>query len=452
MGIGHKIAQVTPFFIRHVMAHNNGPYERLLQDLRARPDIWIASQGEYMAWWDQRDQAELTVTISGGQGRLTTSLDKAVIEKFPGTFLDQSVCHLPETPYSGQVWITIHADVEKQALLAELLKREGVFNFRVANEGDFVLSQAEVGQTLDEIHERMDLGRVKPLEPLVLKIRQLVLDKLAAHNLPLFRIWYHPRLNGQVMQAVFSARYDVDRAISNLPAIRALEEKYDVSSTLYIRAWCPFYSEQAVKELVSNPWCSEIALHGEFITHADQFGGEVAAAVGEKEYLEQLSARSVTGVAMHGGELTLNKSERTDEGTQAAQFLYDTTVGPTRYYFPFKKIVHGQISPVYNFPHAMSDVSLFPFRPDKVTVNGKTHRTHSLSKTLGYLNEPTVRQYGRLFYETAVQVMQTIYGQNGVFVLTMHPSYFGFFSYLTRPKNWPPLLKFSLGYLKQSRQ
>jgi hypothetical protein len=96
-------------------------------------------------------------------------------------------------------------------------------------------------------------------------------------------------------------------------------------------------------------------------------------------------------------------------------------------------------------------VSLFPFRPEKVTVNGKTHRTHSLSKTLSYLNEPTVREYGRLFYETAVQTMEAVYAQNGIFVLTMHPSYFGFFSYLARPKNWTPLVKFSLGYLKQSR-
>jgi peptidoglycan/xylan/chitin deacetylase (PgdA/CDA1 family) len=451
MGIGQKIAQVTPFFIRHIMAHNNGPYERLLQYLRVRPDIWIVSQGGYMTWWSQREEAELTVTVSEGQCRMVTLLENAVIEKFPGTFLDEPVYNLPETTYSGPVWITIHQDVEKQDLLAELLKREGILNIRVASEGDFILSQSEVGQTLDEIHERMDLGRVKPLEPLVLKIRQLVLDKLAAHNLPLFRIWYHPRLNGQIMKAAFSARYDVDRAISNLPAIRALEEKYDVTSTLYIRTWCPFYTEQSVKELVSKPWCSEIALHGEFVTHADQFGGEVAAAVGEKEYLEQVSGRSVKGVAMHGGELTLNKSEQTDEGTQIARFLYDTTVGPTRYYFPFKKIVRGEVSPVYNFPHAMSDVSLFPFRPEKVTVNGKTHRTHSLSKTLSYLNEPTVREYGRLFYETAVQTMEAVYAQNGIFVLTMHPSYFGFFSYLARPKNWTPLVKFSLGYLKQSR-
>jgi hypothetical protein len=414
-----KLGQVARSIKKHIVMKNYRPYERILRHIRARGDIWMVSQGEYMTWWVRREDATLKITVSDGTCQVYTSLEGAVIEKFRGEFLDSSTLPIAGSAFSGEVWITIDAGLERKELLIELLRREGILNFRVARQGEIFLSQAEMGPILDTAHANL-CQRGRSFESDASAVRQIVIDKLAVHGLPLLRIWYHPRVDGVVTKAVFSPRYDVDRAITNLARIRALENRYSVSSTLYIRAFCPFYSDRDTGELPGMPWCSEIGLHGEFVTHARRYGGEFKAAVAEKEHLERVIGRPVLGVCMHGGERSANINDNTPHVVDEADFLYDTTSG-MHYYFPFKRAVNARLSQSYCLVHALSDIEV-----------------------------PADRRYSQALYEEAVAKMDEIYQQHGIFVMTLHPVYFGFFAYLLHPRNWTSLVKFSLRRFKQS--
>lgn len=417
-GLWPKLRGLQISLLRHLLAHNTRPYQQILYYIRSRPDIWIASQGEYIDWWQRREKASLKITVADGLCRVETSLNEAVIEQFPGQFLDSTSVACAGAKFSGEVWLTIDSTLEKKELLIELLKREGIMNFRVAATGEFVLGQADVGVLLEEIETKLS-QRGCLFEADVVAVRQLVLDKLAAYNLPLLRIWYHPRLNGVIPKAVFSVRYDVDRAITNMSQIRALELKYNAPSTLYLRTFCPFYGDQEIRHLASQPWCSEITVHGEFVTNARHYGDEFKAARAEKNHLEKLIGRPILGVSMHGGELAYNRSDNTAQAIEEAGFLYDTT--PTFfYYFPYRAIVNGQLSQSYTLCHTLSDVRMPP----------------------GW-------NYGRVFYEQAVARMNKIYEQHGVFVLLLHPIYFGLFSYLSQPKNLYRLIKFMIQLFKK---
>ena len=378
----------------------------------------MVSQGEYMAWWLKRENAILEITVSDGTCRAYTSLENAVIERFPGEFLDSPTIAYQGSGFSGEVWLTIDSELEKRELLIELLKREGILNFRIAEEGKFLLSQAEMGPLLEDIHIKLH-QRGRFFEEDVSAVRQVVINKLAVYNLPLLRIWYHPRVDGIVTKAVFSPRHDVDRAITNLARTRVLEKKYSVSSTLYLRAFGPFYGDQEIREAATVPWCSEVALHGEFVTNAHKYGNELKAAEAEKGHLERLIGRPILGVCMHGGELAFNTSESTRGVVQRAGFLYDTT-SRMQYYFPFKQVVNGQLSKSYCLVHALGDIKI-----------------------------PVSRNYGRTFYEKTIAKMDEVYEQNGIFVLMLHPVYFGFWAYLFKPRNWVPLLRFFSGYVRQ---
>lgn len=417
-----KVAGITPAILRHLICQNTRPYQRILQYVRARPDIWVTTQGNYMAWWREREKLRLSIHVSDGNCCVEVSSPHAVIEQVPGRFLTTEEIPCPASRYTGAVTITIDPALARKDLLVELLKREGILNIEMATGGAFHLSDAEVTPLLSKIEadliKRTPLAPGRPLEEDVQALRQIVQRKLAAYHLPLLRVWYHPRVNGIVPQAVFSPRYDVDRAITNLSFIRWLEQQYGVESTLYIRAFCPFYTDREVQDLVKSPWCSEIALHGEFVTNAKRFGCEGAAAKAEKEQLERASGRRVLGVGMHGGELSSNRSPHTNAAIHDAGLLYDTTPRPVDYYFPFRKYANGGFTTSYGLAHALSDINI-----------------------------PAGWRYGRRFYAETVAMMETIYRANGVFVLMMHPIYFGFLRYLARPKNLWRLLVFLVRYL-----
>ncbi|HEX9923115.1 MAG TPA: hypothetical protein VGD99_10665 [Anaerolineae bacterium] len=399
--------------------NNYRPYERILKHFKERGDIWMVSQGEFFSWWLARAEATLTITVQDGVCQLATSLEQAAIEQVPGQFLDSLTAPCPDTDFSGELWITIDCNIDEKELLTEILKREGILNYRFAAEGDFMLSKADMTPLLEEIKAKLG-QRGRLFEEDVVTIKQLIIDKLAARKLPLFRIWYYPRTNGVVNRAVFSPRYDVDRGITVLGRIRRLEEKYGVTSTLYIRAFCPFYTDQTVKELVSKPWCPEIALHGEFTTNARQFGSEANAAAAEKQHLEQLIGRPILGVCMHGGELSNNTNGHTANIIENVGLLYDTTQS-MHYYFPFRRLIDGRLTNSYCLVHATGDIHV-----------------------------PANRAFERLFFEETVATMNEIYAQNGVFVVMFHPVYFGFFRYLAHPKNWGPFVKFFRHYFNRT--
>jgi hypothetical protein len=396
---------------RHLMLRNYRAYERILKYIKARGDIWMTSQGEYMIWWQKRERATLRVTVSDGVCKAESCLENAVFERFPGEFTSSGVVECGECSFYGDVWLTVDSAIEKTDLLIEILKREGILNFRLAREGEVFLSSEEVAPLLFEIDAKLRERR-RLFEADISAVRQLIVDKLAERGLPLLRIWYHPIIDGTIIKAVFSPRYDVDRAITNVARIRRLEQKYGVKSTLYLRAFCPFYSDEDIQALASSAWCTEIGLHGEFARNARRYGGERSAAKAEKEHLEGLIGRPVIGLCMHGGELNSNVSEDTLEIVEKVGFLYDTTPG-MGYYLPYRPVVDGQIGRTYGLNHAFGDIKV-----------------------------PSGQNYEREFYRKVLEKMAEVCERNGIFVLILHPVYFGFLPYLVHPKNLVRLVEF----------
>jgi hypothetical protein len=406
-----KLRQLQRTLVRHLTMRDCRAYERLLKHVQARGDVWMTSQGTYVAWWQERGKSTLRVTVSDGVCRAESSLKNAAVEKFPGEFVPAGMVRCDGSSFSGEVWLTVDSTLEERELLIELLKQEGILNFRVARDGEFFLSRQEVAPLLTTIDAKLR-ERSRLFEADISLIRQLIVDKLAARGLPLLRIWYHPVIAGKVIQAVLSPRYDVDRAITNVARVRRLEQRYGVISTLYLRVFCPFYSDRDIRALARSAWVTEIGLHGEFVRNAGRYGDEFAAARAEKEQLERLIGRPVVGLCMHGGELTLNVSENTLDAVEQAGFLYDTT-SRMGYYLPYRPIVNGRMGNCYRLNHAFGDIKVSPGR-----------------------------NYAREFYEQAAEQMDRVYEQNGVFVLTLHPVYFGFSSYLLRPRNIGRLVRF----------
>lgn len=395
--------------VRHLTMRNYDAYEQVLKAIKARGDIWMVSQGEYMAWWQRRNEATLRITVTDGICQAESSLEGegAVFEKFPSS----GTAECENAQFSGEVWLTIDSTLEKREVLIEILKREGILNYRVAQDGDFFLSREEMTPLLSRIDTKLH-KQDWPLKIDINAIRQLIIDKLAEHGLPLVRIWYHPVIDGTIIKAVLSPRYDVDRAITNLSRIRALEQKYGVTSTLYLRAFSPFYSDRNIKALASSAWCTEIGLHGEFARNSRQYGDEFSAAGAEKQHLERLVGRPVVGVCMHGGEMTSNVNKHTTDVLEKTGFLYDTTPGMS-YYLPFRPIKNGEVRDIYLLNHVFGDIKV-----------------------------PSSRHYTRDFYEKVMEKMNKVYEHNGVFVLTLHPVYFNFFAYLFHPRNFARLVRF----------
>ena len=89
---------------------------------------------------------------------------------------------------------------------------------------------------------------------------------------------------------------------------------------------------QAVRRYLERMEGHEVALHGEFVTTAEQrFGSEEAAAMGEKEYLAGLTGQEVEGVCMHGGELRTNTSTRTRDAIEAHLTVVFTALAVARF-------------------------------------------------------------------------------------------------------------------------
>ena len=400
---------------RHLTMRSYEPYERLLSHLRERGDIWMVSQGEFLDWWLQRERATLRVVRAEGKVRAETDLEGAVIEKFPGEFLDsEQVAYETDRP-DGELVVTIDETLPRKELLVEVLKQEGILNFRYGTQGEVFLG-TELSPLLEEIEQKLEGVDGHLLLGDTARVRQRVVEQLA--GAPLLRVWYHPRVDGRVMRAVFSPRFDVDRAITNLQRIRELEQRYGTTSTLYVRAFCPFYSRRRVKSLARKDWCSEIGLHGEFVRNAAVYGDEVRAAQAERAEVEALTGRPIRGVCMHGGEgMGRGKcTEHTTTASDRAGFLYDTTTARPAF-FPSRRLVGGVLGSTFALGHTFCDIYA---APDE--------------------------RYAKEFYEGSLEAMDRIYAQNGVFILQLHPVYFGFLRYLLHPINWWPLGTFLVSF------
>jgi len=393
------------------------PYEKVLKEVKARGDIWMVSQGEYIRWWQRRDQASLKVIVSGGECTIGSNLAEAVFQKLPQEFLDSNKTSCNNGSFSGEVQFVIDVTLERKNLLIEALKREGIMNFTTGEGGEFFLSHE-----LDHVLERMEInlrrGEWRAYNQTIDHVRDAAVAKLAEYGLPLIRVWYHPRIDGKIIRAVFSPRFDVDRAITNMPKIRRLERKHDVSSTAYLRVFHPFYTDKEIRWLASLPYCGEIALHAEFTRHAQQYGSELAAAKAEKAHLERIVGRPVEGVSIHGGEVLSNMNQNSYRVMENCGFTYDTAHGPLPQYFPYRLLNEdGQLENTYRLRYHFRDIGV-PFD-----------------------------DYAEAFYKEAMRRLEEVLEHNGVLVLLLHPEYFGFFSYILNPRNLVRFTRFLPSYL-----
>ncbi len=120
------------------------PYERILQDVCAMEDLWVTTQGEYMQWWSEREALSFSVESSQGQCHVRASSPRAVIEHFPGKFLDSESIASPQATFTGECHITIDSGMRYKESLIEILRREGILNYQISDKGDFFLSSEEL--------------------------------------------------------------------------------------------------------------------------------------------------------------------------------------------------------------------------------------------------------------------------------------------------------------------
>jgi hypothetical protein len=407
-----KIRKITPAIKRHIKADNYQSYERILNYIFRKDDVWKVTQIEYALWWDKRSNTEMIVSVKDKVCQIKTKLNDAVIERYPGNYISTRMLRCPDTKFSGEVYITIDYKIPYKTFFIELLKREGILNYKFGNTGDFFLSYDELGPVIKKLQENFFRSSCRFSKENINYLLTLISNKLAKHYLPLLRIWYHPYINGKVMKAVFSTRFDVDRAITNLEKIKLLETKYNMSSTIYIRPTNPFYSENEILKFAKNNYFSEIALHGEFSVKNGSYNKQLQSAIIEKQKLEKLSKQKVFGISMHGGEFIRRKkrNDSTDKIIKSANFLYDTT-STEKEYLPSKKIINGKIYDIYNLCHSFSDV--------KIEAN---------------------KNYSSNLYAKTIEKFEEIYQNNGVFILLLHPVYFGFYSYIFKIKNLKSLI------------
>ena len=421
-----ELAVVKRALQRHFRPNSMPAYERVLQSITSRGNIWATSQGEYIAWWRKRRAASLKVWVSDGQIPADTELEGAVLERVPNQFFPcgkTCVCGSCDSQFTGEVQIVIDITLKHKELLVDALQREGILNISIGESGDFLLSH-ELDPLLDEMETHLRQQMFRQYDRDILEVRDAVAAKLAERGLPLIRVWYHPQINGHVTKAVFSSRFDVDRAITNMTQIVQTECKYGASSTLYIRTDQPFYGDADVVALDEQSRTHEIALHAEFATHAARYGSDIAAAQAERAHLERVIGRPVTGISLHGGELTSNRSSSVWEVIEHCGFAYDTSHGPTPYYLPYRRLnKEGRLENTYCLRCHFRDIDL--------------------------CEDPSGNGAKSDFYEHAVQVLDEVVEHNGIMVSLLHPMYFGFLKYLCCPRNLVRFAQFAPTYLRR---
>jgi hypothetical protein len=248
-------------------------------------------------------------------------------------------------------------------------------------------------------HQRFD-------EELLTQLRDVLREVHHSRGLPDLRIWTLPHREGRAYRVAVSTRYDVDKAIVNLPAIHALEQEFDLRSTVYLRPMGLFYGAREIRRYLEEMDGHEVALHGEFVTTAEShFKSEAAAAVREKELLSHLSGQEVEGVCMHGGELRTNTTPRTRDAIEAAGYRYETMYR-NRYYLPLHLPQDGTVRKTLSIGQHFADI----------TVPGRAEFPMQLRDS--FLNH---------FHKAAAV--------GGVFVPVMHPLYFNIGNYLRYPEN-----------------
>jgi hypothetical protein len=398
------------------------PYERVLSAISQRNDAWVVSQGEFIRWWHQRASSNLQINISNGTGHVSTDLSNAVIEVFPNEFHPSSSLEFacPNSTLNGPVLMIIDPKLKNKEIFEEVLRREGILNYAEGTTGKFFFSE-EVSPILDEIALMLKEDDLRLFEQSVIRVRKLIIDRLAEAGSPLIRIGYHPYINNRIIKVVVSPRHDVEREMSNMPDILDLEDRYHARSTLHLRSHSPFYGHAEIRDIMRHPACSEVALHGEFIGQASRFGGVLEATVSEKRRLEEITGYQVLGVSLHGGELLNNNTLEAKQAISKVGFLYNTSNGPTPYYFPYRLLIK----------------------------DGSFDETYQLNTNFGDIRIPYSKRYADDFFNEAMHQVEKASERGGILVMMLHPLFFDLFNYLIRPVNLIRLFRFLPTYLNR---
>jgi len=415
-GVVLNFSMIARVLARHRYMHDELPYRRLLEYAKALGPVWLATQRDVAHWWRMRNLARLKLEITG-PNRLTisTELPNGVVEVGGG--------ELHTLPYSISVSADARTDVKLPAphsqqlveFLEELLRHLGYAHVHIGNPG--TSSQTLTDCLRDLYRHALQHQRYEP--SLLKEVRKHIQDAHRAASLPDIRIWHWPANNKRAYRMALSVRFDVDKAIVNLPLIHSLEASFGLHSTVYLRPAGLFYGEREIRHYRLMNFPHEIALHGEFETTREILGStSLAAANYEKERLESFIGQEVFGVCMHGGELRSNTTPETRLVVESAGFDYDTLFR-NRYYLPL-------------------------FIP---TERG-TRRTLSIGQHFADISVPIDTHFTHHLTQAFKEHCDAAFAEGGVFVPVMHPLYFGVGSYLRHPTNMRRILTFLPRYIQ----
>ena len=298
-------------FLRHVDAHG---------------DAWKAPQREIAAWWEARGAAALDLRVAEpGTLRVSCALKDSVVE------IDGKELRVPPFTHPvsssippGAIEISYHCASMNQDFAREIFGHLGYGHIASAYLDDVAdIKMAALEPLLARLRDMANV-RQRYGEDDVASLRAAVRAAHASRGIPELRLWTLPHRDGRPYRVCVSPRFDVDKAIVNMPLIHELEGKYGMRSTAYIRPCGPFYGAREIRRYLERIGGNEIALHGEFVTTSRRFGDELKAAAGEKQLLEYITGREAAGVCMHGGEPGGNLSPNTRAAIEAARFAYET--------------------------------------------------------------------------------------------------------------------------------
>lgn len=400
---------------RHTFMRDRPVYEAFLQHIDSHDNVWKVPQGTIARWWESRQRAALEVSITeSGILRISCDLADGVIE------IDGKMLFMPPTDLSitssipaGPISITCASRMEDRDFLVELLRHLGYGHICVVRpDGESDILERQVTPVLRALREEVESKKRYESDTLH-RLRSLIAGAHHDRGIPDMRIWTLPHKNGRPYRVAVSTRYDVDKAIMLLPRIYDLEARYSLRSTAYVRPMGFFYGANDIRRYMNDTGDFEIALHGEFVTTAQRHqSDESAAAILEKQTLEEIIGGEVAGVCMHGGELHTNSTEKTPDAIDDAHYLYDT-IFQNGYYHPLRLMGTDGI-----------------------------RKTLSIGQHYADISAPPDSRFARHLLDGFITHFSNAERVGGVFVPVMHPLYFGFIRYLSNPVNLYRLTRF----------
>jgi hypothetical protein len=404
---------------RHRYMQDRPAYREFLEHVRDQGSTWLVPQAEIAEWWEDRQSAIVRCRYEDGTLILECDLERACVE------VDgERVLSLPAR-IDG--FPSADANLQMPAYDADLCSP-----FFEEVLGHLGYRHIEASPSLGE-DEPLAAASIRPLMEAMLTtarkhqrlperetglLRGALREAHQRRGLPDFRLWTLPAEAGRPFLSAVSSRYDVDKAIVNLPQIHDLEESFGLRSTVYLRPLGMFYGGREIRGYLDRVRDHEIALHGEFVSSAEErFGNEMVAATGEKQLLQSLTGREVLGVCMHGGELRTNTTSTTRDAIEDAGYRYETMYR-NQYYLPLH-----------------------------LPIENRVRRTLSIGQHFADISVPGTGEFPVGLANAFIEQYSLARGVGGVFVPVMHPLYFDLANYLSHPMNLWRIAAFSPRFL-----